>query len=96
MNLYEEIVGRGGVSPSHFFYDMTLTEASAFMRGLQRKEQDEWERTRQLAYRIVQVNCTKELTPKEVMPFVWDKKEEVEVDETELERLRELSKKIKL
>ena len=85
-------MGRGGVSPSHFFYDMTFSEAAAFLRGLQRKEKEEWEKVRRIAYYIVQVNSTKEWTPQEVMPFVWDEKKEVVVDESEIERLRNIAK----
>lgn len=96
VNLYEEIVGRGGVSPSHFFYDMTFGEAAAYMRGYHLRERDEWERTRQIAYMIAQVNSSKELSPTSIMPFPWDKEKTVEVDEKEIDRIRSIAQNIKL
>lgn len=78
-------MGRGGVSPSHFFYDMTFPEAAAYLRGMESKEKHEWEKIR-----VVMGGLGKELN------LPWDKGGVVEVDETELERLRELSKNIKL
>lgn len=96
IHLYEEIVGRGGVSPAHFFYDMTFSEAAAFMRGFQEREKSEWERTRQIAYWIVQSSSTKELEPTDVMRFTWEEKKQIEVDDTEIERLRNIAKNMKL
>ena len=46
MSLYEEIVGRGGVSPAYFFDSMTFVECAAFLRGMRRKERAELENTR--------------------------------------------------
>ena len=106
MRLYEEIVGRGGMSPSHFFYNMTLGECAAYIRGMQRKERERWEQTRMIMYAVVQSNSTKELDPEDVMKFAWDKEspamsEEERMqrrldEERELSELRERAKKMRL
>lgn len=105
MRLYEEIVGRGGVSPSHFFYSMTFGECAAYMRGLQRRERDEWEQTRRIVHAIVQVNSSKSLELEDVMKFPWDNEEDMTEEEKmqrqqegekELKELRERAKKMKL
>ena len=98
MRLYEEIVGRGGVSPTHFFYEMTFAEAAAFMRGMQMRERDEWERTRRLMWAAIMPHSKKKLEYQDIIKFVWDDDyvDTTKVDEGELERIRELAKKIKL
>lgn len=98
MRLYEEIVGRGGVSPTYFFYDMTWDEAAAYMRGAQRKERDEWERTRKMMWAAIMPHSKKKLDFQDVIKFTWDNDyvDTTKVDEGELERIRELAKKIKL
>lgn len=91
-------MGRGGVSPTHFFYEMTFGEAAAFMRGMQQKERDEWERTRRLMWAAIMPHSKKKLEYQDVMKFSWDEDyvDTTKVDEGELERIRELAKKIKL
>lgn len=42
IRLYEEVVGRGGISPDYFFDSMTFSECAAFIRGMNRKEQEAW------------------------------------------------------
>ena len=98
MRLYEEIVGRGGVSPTHFFYEMTFVEAAAYMRGLQSRERDEWERARRLMWASIMPHSKKKLEYQDIMKFAWDEDyvDTTKVDEGELERIRELAKKIKL
>lgn len=97
MRLYEEIVGRGGISPSYFFDSMTLEECAAYIRGYQRKEQEKWERMRWLMYTIAQVNSKKKLSPEDLFSFPWDKERgPVEVDEKEIEEVRKRMKGIKL
>lgn len=84
------------MSPTHFFFHMTLPEAAAYMRGLQRKERDQWEMMRVLRHAIFQKDNPNELELEDVLRFTWDEKKDVEVDNTEIERLREKAKKIKL
>ena len=60
---------------------MTLNECAVFIRGMFRKEQEAWERTRMLMYAVVQVNSRDHLTPKTLLPFPWDIEEEPEANE---------------
>ena len=91
-------MGRGGVSPTYFFYEMTWAEAAAFMRGLHLRERDEWERTRRLMWAAIMPHSKKKLDYQDVIKFTWDEDyvDTTKVDEGELERIRELAKKIKL
>ena len=91
-------MGRGGVSPTHFFYEMTWAEAAAFMRGLHLRERDEWERTRRLMWAAIMPHSKKKLDYQDVIKFTWDEDyvDTTKVDEGELERIRERAKKIKL
>lgn len=79
-------MGRGGVSPTHFFYEMTFSEAAAFLRGLERKDKQSWEQTRIIASMF---------GVKFKLP--WDDEaESVEIDETEVNDLRERIKRVKI
>lgn len=91
-------MGRGGVSPSHFLYEMTFGEAAAFMRGMQMRERDEWERTRCIMWAAIMPHSRKKMEYKDVMKFAWDDNfvDTTKVDKGELERARERAKKIKL
>lgn len=92
MRLYEEIVGRGGVSPSHFFYEMTFPEAAAFMRGQNRKQREEWEHTRRLMWAILVPHSKKQLSLSDIKIFE-DEQETGKIDEKEIERLKELARR---
>lgn len=98
IRLYEEIVGRGGMSPAHFFYNMTWAEAAAYIRGMDAREKEEWERTRRIMMAVVQPHSKKKLDPEDVLKFTWDKDyvDTRKVDKNELGRIRKLAKKIKL
>ena len=91
-------MGRGGVSPSHFFYEMTFAEAAAYLRGMHLRERDEWERTRRLMWAAIMPHSKKKLDFQDIMKFVWDDEyvDTTKVDEGELERARSRAKKIKL
>ena len=90
-------MGRGGVSPTHFFYEMTFAEAAAYMRGLQLRERDEWERTRCIMWAAIMPHSRKKLEYQDIMKFAWDDDyvDTTKVDKGELERARERAKKIK-
>ena len=77
-------MGRGGVSPSHFFYDMSFAEAAAYLRGLDRRDRIEWERIR-----VILGGLGQELK------FPWDETS-VEIDKNEVEDLRKRIKEVKL
>lgn len=94
IRLYEEIVGRGGVSPDHFFYAMTMGEAAAFLRGLDAREHAAWERTRWEVWASLKP-YSKKLELKDVMGFPWENAgAEADVpDVKEMERLREVARR---
>lgn len=100
--MYEDIVVGGGVSPDHFFYKMTWGEVAACLRGLSSRERVEWERVRRIMWAALKPHSKNIKKYRDVMPLPWDdEKKEVEnrnteVDERELERIRKLSKRIKL
>lgn len=92
-------MGRGGVSPSHFFYEMTFAEAAAFIRGRNHQEQEEWERTRRIMWAAIMPHSKnpKNLDVRDVLKFTWEESEScTEVDERELERIRNIAKNMKL
>lgn len=89
------------MSPDHFFYKMTFGEAAAYVRGLEAKERMLWERTRCVMYAAMAPHCKKIKKYSDAMRFPWDDeaekpKKKVKIDKLELERVREMSKKIKL
>lgn len=74
------------MSPAHFFYAMSFCEAAAFIRGMERKDKQEWERARMIA------GC---MGAEFKLP--WDdEKEAVEIDENEVKDLRERIKRVTL
>lgn len=96
IRLYEELVGRGGLSPAYFFYTMTFAEASAYLKGMERKEHDEWERTRRVMWAVMVPHAkNRNFEPSDVIKFPWEKDfvDTSQVDENELERVRNLAKK---
>ncbi len=89
------MVGRGGLSPSYFFEEMTFSEAEHWLEGYQERKKDEWERTRMLMWIVAQVNSRSELSPDDVMKFPWDEVQGPS-DEAEIRELRERVKNFKL
>lgn len=64
---------------------------------MNRKEQEEWERTRMVMYTIAQVNSTESLTPEILFPFPWDEdRKSVEINEEEVSNLRQRAKSFEL
>lgn len=95
--MYKEIVGRGIVSPTYFFYSMTFTEASQLMSAIYEQEKAEWEKIRMQMYVVAQGNSTEEITPQDVIKFPWEEETtEVEDEQAELRRLNEEAKKMTL
>ena len=79
-------MGRGGVSPSHFFYEMDFGEAAAFLRGMERRDRQTWEQTRAIV---------RGMGGDWKLP--WDDEaKEVVVDEEGVKDLRERIKKVKI
>lgn len=90
------------MSPDHFFYKMTWGEVAACLRALNSKERIAWERVRRVMWAALKPHSKSIKKYKDAMPLPWDdekpeaEKKNTEVDEKELERIRELSKRIKL
>ena len=77
---------------------MTFAEAAAYMRGLNMRDREEWERTRKIMWAAIMPHSKKNLDFQDIMKFPWEEEyiDTTKVDEGELERIRELAKKIKL
>ena len=90
----------GGVSPDHFFYKMTFGECAACLSGIQNREKIEWERTRRMMWSALVPHCKNVKKYSDAMPLAWDnefqEKQDTEVNEKEIDRIRELAKRIKL
>lgn len=79
-------MGRGGVSPAHFFYEMTFGEAAAYLRGFEKRDRQDWDRARMIAGAMGAK-----------IEFPWDNEaKEVVIDESEVKDLRERIKKVKI
>lgn len=84
------------MSPAYFFYKMTMAEAAAYMRGLELREREEWERTRRVMWAALRPHTRKkDFEPTDVIKFPWEKDfiDTSEVNEKELGRIRNLAKK---
>lgn len=86
MSLYEEIVGRGGVSPAYFFDSMTFVECAAFLRGMRRKERAEIENTRLIMWAIFQSQSRRSLELEDVLKLEDEDSSEKGVDWEELRK----------
>ena len=91
--LYEEIVGRGGVSPEYFLDRMDIPECVAYITGLRRKERSELEKIRMVMWASLRPYC-KELELDDVMKLDDDTSaaENRENYESELEEVRKRAK----
>ena len=99
MSLYEEIVGRGGVSPAYFFDCMTFSECAIFLKGMRRKERAEMERVRLLMWSIFQSQSRRRLDVEDVLRLNDESEtsdEAERINEEEMKELRERAKNIKL
>lgn len=99
MSLYEEIVGRGGVSPAYFFDCMTFSECAIFLKGMRRKERAEMERVRLLMWSVFQSQSRRKLDVEDVLRLDDEREtsdEAERINEEEMKELRERAKNIKL
>lgn len=65
---------------------MQWYEIETLIENRWRKDRESWERTRMEAYYTAQTQSTKELDPKKLMPFPWDRVKTVEPEDTQDER----------
>lgn len=94
MSLYEEIVGRGGVSPAYFFDSMTFVECAAFLRGMRRKERAEHENTRLVMWAVFQSQSRKSLELDDVMKLEDENEPKKDISQEELKELRKRAKQM--
>ena len=94
MSLYEEIVGRGGVSPAYFFDSMTFVECAAFLRGMRRKERAEFENTRLVMWAVFQSQSRKSLELDDVMKLEDENEPKKDISQEELKELRKRAKQM--
>lgn len=94
MSLYEEIVGRGGVSPAYFFDSMTFVECAAFLRGMRRKERAELENTRLVMWAVFQSQSRKSLELDDVMKLEDENELKKDISQEELKELRKRAKQM--
>lgn len=96
--LYERVVGEGGVSPSYFLDKMTMGEVESFLTGLNRRHRDAWEQTRIIGYIIAQANSTKKLEQTDILRFPWDIEnaeiKDTSISDEDMKRLREKAKQM--
>ena len=69
---------------------MPVWVALEYLASLHYSERGAWERARTTCWTMAQVNSTKRINPKKMMPLPWD--EAPVVDEKKLERLKKKAK----
>lgn len=83
------------MSPTHFFYKATLPEVAAFIRGIEERERNEWERVRTHVFKVAQILGGGDIKPTDIMRLPWDEeKKPVTIDQDNLNRVRKLAKKL--
>lgn len=92
--MYEEIVGRGGVSPAYFFEEMDFQECIVYIKGMNRKQRAEMEKTRLIMWAVFQSQSSKSLNLEDVMKLEDDEVADQEINKEELEELRKRAKKM--
>ena len=76
---------------------MTFDECAAYLEGIHEADKDNWERTRQIMYAIIQVNSSSELSPTDILKFDWDDQVDSSEEQTsDIEEVRERMKNITL
>jgi hypothetical protein len=76
--MQEVALGYLGWTEEQFWDSTPRTFTNAYRGWAKQKEilqRGDWERVRQLAYTLVQVQSKKRLKPTDIMAFEWDKKD---------------------
>ena len=60
------------MAPEYFKRELRPYEAEAFLKGVEQAQRDSWEQTRSVMYSNL-APWSKDLKPKDVMEFAWDK-----------------------
>lgn len=69
-----------------------MYELSTLLKNIFRKNKENWEQARLVAYVIAQSNSTKQLKPTDIIKFSWEKEEadeETSITKEDITRLRE-------
>lgn len=82
--LYERCVGEGGMSPDYFARTLTLYEAQAFCRGLERRKHVAWETARYIAYFSAMPHL-KNFSFEKMPKFSWEEEDVTEQPPTDEE-----------
>jgi hypothetical protein len=81
-------------------YDLTPRSLDNKIRGFKKyneqSSQNQWEQTRLIVHSSFAPHSKHKLKPKELMPFPWDKKYQVNKDIASKEHIKEVLKKYKL
>lgn len=97
--VYQLVVGEGGVSPEYFMRRMSVAEVRDYIKGLNRRHRQAWEQTRLLCRFVHGAGGGKNFN----LPFSWDdengeQEEKREATPEELAalraRAREMEKKL--
>lgn len=77
---------------------MELYEIETLIENLWMRDKTSWEQTRMLSYITAQCQSTKQIDPKDMMTFPWEKTEKVEDSQEERDRIfremKEMEKKL--
>ena len=86
------------MDPIYFLDRVSLEEVYDYLGGTAMRERDAWERTRISSYIVARTAGCDAETAEEFMPLPWDEngdiEESTEIDQNELQRLRESAKLI--
>ena len=88
------MVGEGGMSPEYFLHHLTLSEATDYVQGQDRRHRQSWEQTRVLANIISKCFTGASLDD---WKFPWEKDSPTstldEIDDEEQKKFEELKQK---
>lgn len=73
---------------------MQMYEIEPLINNLHKKEKNNWEQARMIAYVTAQCNSTKKLKPTDIMQFAWDNEinGETSISNEDIKRLQEKAK----
>ena len=74
-----------GIDPGYVLDRMEWYEIEALIENLWMRNKESWEQTRTIGYITAQCQSTKQLNPKDMMTFPWEKVEKVEDTKEDIE-----------
>ena len=85
------IVCSSGIQPNYFLDEMNLNEASYIIKKNEDDYIDSWNKTRFIAYSIIQSQSTTSLLVTDVMKFPWEDDDKEILPTKSIEELRKYS-----